>query len=85
MFVESVGANLHRRSAFFTRPFALMLLIEMLVITFKVQLPNGWFFSVQGGGAGIPRHVGTLVPRHTDTRWWPSLGLTAPSARNSER
>ena len=36
---------------FLTRPFALLLLIEMLFITFKVQLPNGWFFSAQGGGA----------------------------------
>jgi uncharacterized membrane protein YphA (DoxX/SURF4 family) len=23
----------------------------MLFITLKVQLPNGWFFSAQGGGA----------------------------------
>jgi putative oxidoreductase len=53
MFVESVGA-ICIAIGFLTRPFALMLLIEMLVITFKVQLPNGWFFSVQGGGAEFP-------------------------------
>ncbi len=50
MFIESVGA-VCIIIGFLTRPFALLLLIEMLVITFKVQLPNGWFFSVQGGGA----------------------------------
>jgi putative oxidoreductase len=53
MFLESVGA-VCIIIGFLTRPFALLLLIEMLVITFKVQLPNGWFFSVQGGGAEFP-------------------------------
>jgi putative oxidoreductase len=50
MFLETVGA-ICITIGFLTRPFALLLLIEMLVITFKVQLPNGWFFSAQGGGA----------------------------------
>jgi putative oxidoreductase len=50
MFLESVGA-ICITIGFLTRPFALLLLIEMLFITFKVQLPNGWFFSAPGGGA----------------------------------
>jgi len=50
MFLESVGA-ICIAIGFLTRPFALLLLIEMLFITFKVQWPNGWFFSAQGGGA----------------------------------
>jgi putative oxidoreductase len=50
MFIESVGA-ICITIGLLTRPFALLLLIEMLVITFKVQVPNGWFFSAQGGGA----------------------------------
>jgi putative oxidoreductase len=50
MFLELVG-GICITIGFLTRPFALLLLIEMLVITFKVQLPNGWFFSAQGGGA----------------------------------
>jgi putative oxidoreductase len=50
MFLETVGA-ICITIGFLTRPFALLLLIEMLVITFKVQMPNGWGFSVQGGGA----------------------------------
>ncbi|HKA75818.1 MAG TPA: DoxX family protein [Pseudolabrys sp.] len=53
MFLESVGA-VCIIIGFLTRPFALLLLIEMLVIIFKVQLANGWFFSVQGGGAEFP-------------------------------
>src|SRR5215472_18641159 len=48
MFLETVGA-ICITIGFLTRPFALLLLIEMLVITFKVQVPNGWFFSVLGG------------------------------------
>ena len=50
MFLELVG-GICITIGFLTRPFALLLLIELLVITFKVQLPNGWFFSAQGGGA----------------------------------
>jgi len=50
MFLESVGA-ICITIGFLTRPFALLLLIELLFITFKVQWPNGWFFSAQGGGA----------------------------------
>lgn len=50
MFLELVGA-ICITIGFLTRPFALLLLIELLFITFKVQLPNGWFFSAQGGGA----------------------------------
>ncbi len=50
MFLESVGA-ICIAIGLLTRPFALLLLIEMLFITFKVQWPNGWFFSAQGGGA----------------------------------
>jgi putative oxidoreductase len=50
MFLESIGA-ICITIGFLTRPFALLLLIEMLFITLKVQLPNGWFFSAQGGGA----------------------------------
>jgi putative oxidoreductase len=50
MFLESVGA-ICITIGFLTRPFALLLLIEMLFITFKVQVPNGWYFSAQGGGA----------------------------------
>jgi len=50
MFLESVGA-ICITIGFLTRPFALLLLIELLFITFKVQIPNGWFFSAQGGGA----------------------------------
>jgi uncharacterized membrane protein YphA (DoxX/SURF4 family) len=48
--LKSVGA-ICITIGFLTRPFALLLLIEMLFITFKVQMPNGWFFSAQGGGA----------------------------------
>src|SRR6516165_8520486 len=48
MFLETVGA-ICITIGFLTRPFALLLLIEMLFITFKVQWPNGWFFSAQGG------------------------------------
>ena len=50
MFLELVWA-ICITIGFLTRPFALLLLIEMLFITFKVQMPNGWFFSAQGGGA----------------------------------
>jgi putative oxidoreductase len=50
MFLELVG-GICITIGFLTRPFALLLLIEMLFITFKVQMPNGWFFSAQGGGA----------------------------------
>ena len=50
MFLELVG-GICITIGFLTRPFALLLLIEMLVITFKVGVPNGWFFSAQGGGA----------------------------------
>src|SRR5262245_30484319 len=50
MFLETVGA-ICITIGFLARPFALLLLIEMLVITFKVQMANGWGFSVQGGGA----------------------------------
>jgi len=50
MFLELIG-GICITIGFLTRTFALLLLIEMLVITFKVQLPNGWFFSAQGGGA----------------------------------
>jgi len=50
MFLESVGA-ICITIGFLTRPFALLLLIELVVITFKVQVPNGWFFSAPGGGA----------------------------------
>jgi len=50
MFLELVG-GICITIGFLTRPFALLLLIEMLVITFKVQVPNGWGFSVPGGGA----------------------------------
>ena len=50
MFLELVGA-ICITIGFLTRPYALLLLIEMLFITFKVQVPNGWFFSAQGGGA----------------------------------
>jgi putative oxidoreductase len=53
MFLESVGA-ICIAIGFLTRPFALLLLIEMIVIIFKAHLPNGWGFSVQGGGAEFP-------------------------------
>jgi putative oxidoreductase len=53
MFLESVGA-ICIAIGFLTRPFALLLLIEMIVIAVKAHLPNGWGFSVQGGGAEFP-------------------------------
>ena len=37
-----------------TRPFAALCLIEMIVIAFKAHMPNGWSFTVQGGGAEFP-------------------------------
>ena len=39
MFLESVGA------------ICITIGFLTLFITFKVQMPNGWFFSAQGGGA----------------------------------
>ena len=53
MFVELVG-GICIAIGFLTRPFALLCLIEMIVIAVKAHLPNGWFFSVQGGGGEFP-------------------------------
>jgi putative oxidoreductase len=53
MFVELVG-GICIAIGFLTRPFALLCLIEMIVIAIKAHLPNGWFFSVQGGGGEFP-------------------------------
>lgn len=53
MFVELVG-GICIAIGFLTRPFALLCLIEMVVIAVKAHLPNGWFFSVQGGGGEFP-------------------------------
>ena len=53
MFVELVG-GICIAIGFLTRPFALLCLIEMIVIAVKAHLPNGWSFSVQGGGAEFP-------------------------------
>ena len=53
MFVELVG-GICIAIGFLTRPFALLCLIEMVVIAFKAHMPNGWGFSVQGGGAEFP-------------------------------
>jgi putative oxidoreductase len=53
MFLELVG-GICIAIGFLTRPFALLCLIEMIVIIFKAHLPNGWGFSVQGGGAEFP-------------------------------
>ena len=53
MFVELVG-GICITIGFLTRPFALLCLIEMIVIAVKAHLPNGWGFSVQGGGAEFP-------------------------------
>jgi putative oxidoreductase len=38
----------------FTRPIALMLTVEMAVITFVVSFPHGFFFSSPGGGYEFP-------------------------------
>jgi putative oxidoreductase len=38
----------------FTRPIALMLAIEMAVITFGVHFPRGYAFSATGGGYEFP-------------------------------
>ena len=53
MFVELVG-GICVTIGFLTRPFALLCLIEMIVIVVKAHAPNGWFFFVQGGGAEFP-------------------------------
>ena len=53
MFLELVG-GICIAIGFLTRPFALLCLVEMIVIIFKAHLPNGWGFSVQGGGAEFP-------------------------------
>jgi putative oxidoreductase len=53
MFVELVG-GICIAIGFLTRPFALLCLIEMIVIAIKAHLPNGWLFSVQGGGGEFP-------------------------------
>ena len=63
MFLELVG-GICIAIGFLTRPFALLCLIEMIVIIFKAHLPNGWGFSVQGGGAEFPVMArGPLGPR----------------------
>ena len=52
--VPGVGwRNLHR-DRIADRPFALLCLIEMIVIAVKAHLPNGWGFTMQGGGAEFP-------------------------------
>lgn len=53
MFLELVG-GICIAIGFLTRPFALLCLIEMIVIAVKAHAPNGWGFSVQGGGAEFP-------------------------------
>lgn len=53
MFTELVG-GICIAIGFLTRPFALLCLIEMIVIAVKAHAPNGWGFSVQGGGAEFP-------------------------------
>jgi putative oxidoreductase len=53
MFVELVG-GICITIGFLTRPFALLCLIEMIVIAVKAHLPNGWLFTVQGGGGEFP-------------------------------
>jgi len=53
MFTELVG-GICITIGFLTRPFALLCLIEMIVIAVKAHAPNGWGFSVQGGGAEFP-------------------------------
>lgn len=53
MFVELVG-GICIAIGFLTRPFALLCLIEMVVIALKAHLPNGWSFTVQGGGGEFP-------------------------------
>ena len=72
MFLESVGA-ICITIGFLTRPFALLLLIELLFITFKVQLPNGWFFSAQGGGAEFTVMWAALFLIILISRRWASL------------
>ena len=53
MFVELVG-GICVAIGFLTRPFALLCLIEMIVIAVKAHLPNGWSFTAQGGGGEFP-------------------------------
>jgi putative oxidoreductase len=53
MFVELVG-GICVAIGLLTRPFAALCLIEMIVIAFKAHMPNGWSFTVQGGGAEFP-------------------------------
>jgi len=53
MFVE-LGGAICITIGFLTRPFALLCLIELVVIAYKAHMPNGWSFSVQGGGAEFP-------------------------------
>lgn len=38
----------------FTRPIALMLAVEMVIVTFAVHFAHGFFFSSQGGGYEYP-------------------------------
>jgi putative oxidoreductase len=38
----------------FTRPIALMLAVEMAIVTFAVHFPHGFFFSAPGGGYEYP-------------------------------
>jgi putative oxidoreductase len=52
-FVELVG-GICIAIGFLTRPFALLCLIEMIVIALKAHLPNGWLFTVPGGGGEFP-------------------------------
>jgi hypothetical protein len=51
------------------RPFALLLLIEMLVITFKVQLAERLGFHCSRRRCRIHCDVGSTFPHHIDTRW----------------
>src|SRR5262245_12725665 len=59
MFVELVG-GICITIGFLTRPFALLCLIEMIVIAIKAHLPNGWLFTVPGGGGEFPVMWGIL-------------------------
>jgi putative oxidoreductase len=47
IFLETVG-GICIAIGFLTRPFALLLLLEFLVIIFKAHLPNGWSVGANG-------------------------------------
>lgn len=59
-FLETVGA-LCIMLGFLTRLFAGMVFVELLVIVFVAQWPNGFTWNAQGGGWEYPAFWGLIV------------------------